>query len=106
MRNPTNQHDFVKKLSYTDKVKHIVSRRYGLVGHMFEEDYAVAAIPNGMKIRAKIIITEYVGIIKMDTDFDFSQISMLVEIVISATYFGNSRVVQLNLKQMMTLSKH
>ncbi|XP_065565804.1 uncharacterized protein LOC136030664 [Artemia franciscana] len=92
------ERNFVKKLGCADKVKHTVSRRNGLVVHVVDENSAVAAIPNNLKIRAKIIRTEYASIIKVDTDFSVFQMPVLVENVISATRFGNSRVVQLKFK--------
>ena len=68
----------MKNVGFADMMKHIVSRQNGLVVHVVDKDSAVAAIPNSMKIQAKIIRTEYAGIIKMDTDFDVSQISLAV----------------------------
>ena len=101
LQNPKNQRNFVKKLGFADKVKHIVSPRNGLVIHKVDEDSAMVAVTtifNNMKIRANIIRTKYAGLIKKDTDFDMSQICVLVESIISTTHFGNSRVLQLKFK--------
>ena len=56
---------------------------------------AVAAIPNTLNIRAKVVRHEYAGIIRMDQDYDVSKIPILVSSVDSATRFGNTSVVQL-----------
>ena len=98
MQNPTKQHEFIQKLGCADNVKHMTARRDRLVVHMSDEEsaiVAVAAIPSSLKICAKVIKSEHFGIVKMDTEFDVSQIPGLVDSVRGARRFGNSRVVQL-----------
>lgn len=101
VRNPAKQREFIEKLGCSDKVKHIVAQKNKLVVHMTDEqsaEAAVAAIPDTLQIRAKVIKTEYAGIIRMDPDYDVSQIPVLVSSVCDATRFGGSAVVQLKFR--------
>ena len=103
MHNPKNQREFVQKIVCKDKVKHIVSRKNGLVVHLIDEESAICSHPPTLKICARVIKTEHAGIIKMDPDYDVSQIPGLDSSVVSAKRYGSSRIVQLNFKLKKSL---
>jgi hypothetical protein len=105
-RNPVKQREFIQKINCAEKVKHVELKRDRLILHMSNEATALsvpAVIPPGLNIRSKVIKNEHLGIIRIDKDFDASNISGLVTSVTNNRCFGQSSVAQLTFSSMEDL---